>query len=524
MRLLRLRIIEYKNLKDVEVVFDRESLSTVIIGQNGSGKSYLIEAIVMIFRNVDLYAAPPFDFELDYVIGGIEVRLASDSNIWSMTVNGEIIGRTNFRDRRAELLPDTVFAYYSGQNNRLEALFDGHQQRYYSDLINDDFDDRFKSVSIANRRLFYARPIHGVLAVIALMVGADEKTKKLLAETVGITGFHSAMLLLRKPWFAKGAAAKEPGRFWGAKGRPGRAARLARKHAFFPMAITEPARNDYRSQGKPESQYAIYIRNQEALEAFAAEFQNDLELFEELESIDISDLYRWVQLWVSRTNVEDGTVSYGTLSEGERQFLMVLSLVRLSRKNRVLFLLDEPDTHLNPVWQLKYLELIEQWAGLAADQEKCQIIMTSHNPLTIAALTKKEVRVMQVLHNGKVQISAPYADPRGMGFTSTLTEIFGLPTTLDRETQKQIDERNRLARIEERSEKQERMLIELNDKLDRLGFMHESRDPLYDDFLKAVHDVKYADRPPLTQEQIEKRRLAMQALIKSLTEERGAAH
>ena len=49
-------------------------------------------------------------------------------------------------------------------------------------------------------------------------------------------------------------------------------------------------------------------------------------------------------------------------------------------------------------------------------------------------------------------VSEPYADPRGMGFTSTFTEIFGLPTTLDPETQEQIDERNMLARIDKRSE------------------------------------------------------------------------
>jgi len=204
--------------------------------------------------------------------------------------------------------------------------------------------------------------------------------------------------------------------------------------------------------------------------------------------------------------------------------LMVLGMIRVSRGKEALFLLDEPDTHLNPAWQLTYLDLIREWTEVAADEDKCQIIMTTHNPLTIAALTKKEVRVMQMADDGQVKVSEPYADPRGLGFTSTLTEIFGLPTTLDPETQKQIDERNRLARLEERSDQQERELIAINDRLDRLGFMHESRDPLYDDFLKAVHDVKYADRPPMSQDQIEKRRLAMQALIKSLTEEKGKAH
>lgn len=516
MRLLRLWVAEYKNLKNVEIDFDRKSLTTVIIGQNGSGKSYLMEAIVLIFRNVDFHAAPPFDFEMDYVIDGNKIHLASEKNIWSIAVNGEKVSRSNFRDRRMEFLPDTVFAYYSGENNRLESLFDYHQQKYYFELINDEFDDKFKSVSIENRRLFYARPIHGVLAVIALMVGADAKTKKLLAETVEITGFHSAMLLLRKPWFAKGASAKDPERFWGAKGRPGRAARLARKHAFFPMAISEAARDDYRSQGKPESQYAIYIRNQEALEAFAAEFRDDLELFEELESIDISDLYRWVQLWVSRRNTEDGTVSYGTLSEGERQLLMVLSLVRLSRNNRVLFLLDEPDTHLNPVWQLKYLELIEQWAGLAADQEKCQIIMTSHNPLTIAALEAKEVRIMSADDDGNISIAPPRVDPRGLGFAGVLTDVFGMASSLDKPTQELIDKRNDLAREEQLTPAMAREFEKINGELRHLGFLYEERDKLYSDFLRQLDRVELADVEPLSPDELRNREAESLEIVQRL--------
>ena len=37
-----------------------------------------------------------------------------------------------------------------------------------------------------------------------------------------------------------------------------------------------------------------------------------------------------------------------------------------------------------------YLDLIRDWTGAAADTSNCQIVLTSHNPLTIAALTKEE--------------------------------------------------------------------------------------------------------------------------------------
>lgn len=118
--------------------------------------------------------------------------------------------------------------------------------------------------------------------------------------------------------------------------------------------------------------------------------------------------------------------------------------------------------------------------------------------------------------DGKVTVIPPYADPKGMGFTSTLTEIFGMPTSLDVETQRMVDDRNTLARIEQKSDDQERKLIEINDKLARLGFLFEDREPLYQDFLRAWHDVRYADRPPLTSDQIEARRLALKRVVQEL--------
>ena len=137
---------------------------------------------------------------------------------------------------------------------------------------------------------------------------------------------------------------------------------------------------------------------------------------------------------VTRNNDSSGDVGFADLSDGERQLLMVLGLIRVSRGKRVLFLLDEPDTHLNPHWQHSYLKLIDDWTDIAADSDKCHIILTSHNPLTISALTRDEVRVITQVADGQVKASAPYANPKGMGFTATLTEIFGMPTSLDIDT------------------------------------------------------------------------------------------
>ena len=45
MRIDRVYIDGFKNLRDVEVKFDPDCLTTVVIGQNGAGKSTLIKVL-----------------------------------------------------------------------------------------------------------------------------------------------------------------------------------------------------------------------------------------------------------------------------------------------------------------------------------------------------------------------------------------------------------------------------------------------------------------------------------------------
>ena len=47
MRLIRLTIPSWKNLKDLTIEFDQESFTTVIVGRNGTGKSNILEALII---------------------------------------------------------------------------------------------------------------------------------------------------------------------------------------------------------------------------------------------------------------------------------------------------------------------------------------------------------------------------------------------------------------------------------------------------------------------------------------------
>jgi predicted ATPase len=524
MRLDKVSIDGFKNLRGLELDFDERQLTTVLIGQNGAGKSNLIEAITQVFRWVDLRRNEPrFRYRVTYRIQPLGQKVPEPPRVClsnfpgepAISADGKEVTRTEFEKRKVEWFPDLVFGYYSGGSRRLEALFDSHQRRYYDDIkLKDDEVEVAKAQE--TRRLFYCRPIHGVLALLALFAFPDAKVTAELASRLGITGFHSLLALFREPWFAKGRKTSAED-LWGAGGPAGRAARRFKELAFHPFALEGNAVDDYRDKKQVEPQFAAFLPSLKRLQQLAQQFKNEREMFYALEAMDISDLVREIQVWVTRSNDASGDVGFADLSDGERQLLMVLGLIRVSRGKRALFLLDEPDTHLNPHLQHSYLKLIEDWTGIAAEKEHCHIVLTSHNPLTISALSRDEVRVISTdAKSNAIVVEPPFIDPRGLGIGGVLTDIFGMPSTLDQPTQDLIAARNRLARLDEPTAEQLEALDVVNEKLRALGFMYEERDELYRKFLRRLDAAEFTATDPRSPAELQRRELMMSHVIEEL--------
>ena len=157
MRLDKLWIKEFKNLRDFNIDFDEEQMTTVLIGHNATGKSYLIEAIVIIFRDLDLGNPPAFSYNLTYFCRERKIQIEADpekkSNRTVITLDGKRISFTEFAKKSERIyLPKYVFAYYSGPSNRLEIHFNKHQERFYRELLAGKDNPL--------RPLFYAKNIH----------------------------------------------------------------------------------------------------------------------------------------------------------------------------------------------------------------------------------------------------------------------------------------------------------------------------------------------------------------------------
>lgn len=231
MRLKRLWLKQFRNLNNVAINFaeyyepsPRQAENTepkpihshALIGQNGTGKSNLMEAIITIFRNIDLDSPAPFDYELEYSINNNSIKIVADTTqqarpyVW---VNEEKQNQGYLLKDTYEYLPAHIFAYYSGQNDRIASLFQAHQERYKK-VLQQNQDDLI-------RRLFYCRGGHSQLVLLSCLLSEDEEFKTLLGN-LGIDSIESANFVLKKPYALRDLndadIVEGDPRFWYARG------------------------------------------------------------------------------------------------------------------------------------------------------------------------------------------------------------------------------------------------------------------------------------------------------------------
>lgn len=522
MKLDYMWVEDFKNLLDFKADFDEnpDELFTILLGQNGLGKSNLLEALVVIFRDLFRGNQTEFGYELRYKLEGGETRVTvrnqpkteSPQSRFSFTVVGkdgtkQEIRRDDLKEHEGrKWLPRHVFAYYSGPSDRLEEHFRPQQKQFYRDLL--------KGKESPFRPMFYARPVHSNFVLLAFFTKDDQVVQEFLKDTLRIEGLESVLFVLRKPTW-KGLPEGDP-RFWKAAGTVQRFLSRLWDISLAPMRIQGTVPEGFDRPKKTQFLY-MHLRDVASLRALADLSETPADFFKQLESTYMSDLIQETRIRVKIREC-DGSLTFRELSEGEQQLLTVVGLLRFTKEHESLFLLDEPDTHLNPIWGMQYLKTLQTIADTGKDS---QIIIATHDPLMIASLRKEQVLVLE--RDGttcKIIAQHPEIDPRGMGISGILkSSMFGLRTTLDLPTQAKLDERFELAAKSTRSEQEEARFKLLSEELADDGFAQDFRDDNYGRYATAVAKVRAAGRLFLTREEINQLDEEALAAVQRLSEE-----
>ncbi len=484
MRIKHLQIKQFKNLTDFELdLRDNTQNILITVGQNGTGKSNLLEAVVLIFRNLYIYETKGiryiqdimkktktslFEFKIEYECNGkiVRVEFGKESDETQTSLLFEDIDESNYidtytftffmkegnrfkKETKANFyakdslqsnkylhLPMYVFAYYSGISNRLETHFDYHQKKFYDDLKNGE--------NRPFRPLFYARPIHSNFVLMAFYAFQDDVTKRFLEKYLGIKGLKSSLFVIREPEWKSNEGDI---RFWKAKGVVAEFLDNLFSKSFMPIKHKIEIKTDFRRSAKLVDCWYLYLDSQAKLQALATEYcdskgiaeqDRNVEFFKALESTYISDLIHETRIRVEKEG--GGSITFKELSEGEQQLLTVIGLLKFTNNAESLFLLDEPDTHLSPIWGHEYLGVLKSISG---EYNNSQMFLSTHKAMTVSGLEKEQVLIFEK-NEGKTTVNYPDVSPQGLSADGVLTQIFKMAYTYSQADYTKMVERRRL--------------------------------------------------------------------------------
>lgn len=112
-------------------------------------------------------------------------------------------------------------------------------------------------------------------------------------------------------------------------------------------------------------------------------------------------------------------ITYKQLSDGEHQLLQVIGTLLLMDTEGTLFILDEPETHLNPEWRSKFVNILNK--SIRDNARKQEIIITSHSPFIISDCKRNRVFIFE---RGKNPYN-PMINTFGTSVGILTEEIFG---------------------------------------------------------------------------------------------------
>ncbi|CAI8887710.1 AAA family ATPase [Pseudomonas zeae] len=478
MKIISLWVDGYKNLVDTHIGFRDNEIPTAVIGNNGTGKSNLIEALLSIFIGLYFGEPPRFRFELLYEAHGKNVKITKHSIDGSFTVVVDNIEWTRAAFRRrihsSSLMPPfpaMIFGYYSGTCERLKNQFKRYGRTYSTKLRKQSDDlDKFFNFSDIDQAKF-----------ILLSVLSDRNSA--LLSDISISSLDRLSITIR-PSNRYNPNQDEP-KFWGAQG-----AILGFLADLDNWAIDSSSSRVSSGDETLDLEYERkYTLNQQGLEKLggSSASRRGANISIMLQALKTKSMLVAVDYTLKHIN-GISTFNFEELSEGEKQLISVIGALHISEKNECLVLLDEPDTHLNPAWTWRYSSLLKNALG-SEQSNSSTVLIATHNPVLISGLTKNQVLIAHS-KNGQLTYDYPYRDPRGQGVANVLTsEFFGLPSSLDEHTQSLIDERLFLAYKKERLTIVEAMrLKEINSRLDMLGLTISFRDDNYKKFEESIYN------------------------------------
>ncbi|MGP5661633.1 DUF4357 domain-containing protein [Psychrobacter celer] len=332
MNITKLEISGYKNLN---IKLEHKAKIISLIGNNGSGKSNLLEALSLIFKNLYFSQKTQFDYHIEYTIGDSrKIQITNNNSSLTYFIDGENASSIS------NYLPKKVVAIYSGEANRLwEDSYKNSYDQVIANINNNTQVDMPKMLLI-NKYYWH-------LSLLTLLLSDSEDNKTFIKEVLSIDSINTIDIVVNKSKY---------------------------KH--------------YKHNSVLELAKALEHKISYTLD----ELKNIL-----IPHWTTSEIYTYLYLLFTPKStkiIEDITVKFNdnltidSLSEGEKKLLLLKSAFEFAIQEDSLFLLDEPDAHIHVNNKERIIKLIEPFKG------NRQVILTTHSPTVTKSISNDELFMM----------------------------------------------------------------------------------------------------------------------------------
>lgn len=503
MRIKSFKTSKYKNLHNIDIKFDADVI-TLLVGQNGLGKSNLIEILTLIFK--DLYIIKEKknfiesaiqselnDYKIEYECHGIQLKIDyHDDNLEIYLKDAEgayqVISFAEFARKSDSFLPDRIMGYYSGENKRLEKILNEYTSKEKKQQLA-----AYKKGTISKklRNIFFSENRHSQLILFTLIFYwhhpiFGKAIHHLLNNILDIDEMTGFDIKFKSPQFAKLNDLKERNAtlqdyegeilstnnynkfakipiFWGIKGPIDPLLRLFLFEYLGTNSCTiyEEKNQEYFAIHEEFLSYDTFIEN------IYKVFPKPLDFFDALEAASSIGALDELKLKISKSGDED-FYSFTSLSEGEQQLISVLGLMTILRDDQeeVLYLIDEPDTHINPLWQRNFVKLLLDNIG---DYQHRHIFISTHSPFLVQAYDKNVDILLFRKDKGNVIIDAADNTIKNWRIDQVLmSPYFGLKSTRPSNIDEFMDKRSAIIEHGKLTQKDREELSSLENEL---GFL-----------------------------------------------------
>nr|WP_314560137.1 DUF4357 domain-containing protein [uncultured Capnocytophaga sp.] len=341
MRIKEIKIAN-KAFKNLDVSLENNTSGVMaFIGNNGSGKSNLLEAISAIFKH--LYDKKekdiPFNFSLTYIIG-------SSKDIVKITKKGSSVTTEINSQSKSDpynYLPKQIVAIYSGEEDRLwKKYYLPTYQEYIAKIGLETYNNMPK--------MLYINKFYWHISLLCLLLNQFNNLEDTFcSEILGIENTNSIKFSFNKA--------------------------------------------NYKSY--KDSIVKQFISKIDKKQEYTLE---ELRTIIEQEGYTLIDVYKFFYIAFTPADqkmLQDIVIKYNNenleiedFSEGEKKMILIKAALEFAAQEDSLFILDEPDAHIHLSNKMQIKKVLEEY------EQNRQVIITTHSPTLTDCLDNESIYML----------------------------------------------------------------------------------------------------------------------------------